>query len=74
MAIKDSERLAVLEVRVNDHEEDLKHMQKNQELLREGIAGIQTTLQRILFVIVGAVSILVLQEQGLFKAFFLLIK
>lgn len=74
MAIKDSERLAVLEVRVNDHEEDLKHMQKNQELLREGIAGIQITLQRILFVIVGAVSILVLQEQGLFKAVMLLFK
>ena len=71
---EDWERLAVLEVRVNDHAQDLKQVFKHQELLSEGIAGINSTLQRILYVMVGAGSLLVIQELGLMNAVMMLVK
>lgn len=70
---EDWERLAVLEVRVNDHAHDLKQVFKHQELLSEGIAGINSTLQRILYVMVGAGAILLVQEVGLFEALVMVI-
>lgn len=65
--VEDWERLAVLEVRVNDHEEDLKQVFKHQELLSEGIAGINSTLKMILYVLIGAGSAILVQEIGLMK-------
>lgn len=72
--IEDWERLAVLEVRVNDHESDLKQVFIHQELLSNGIAGINKTLQKILWVIVGAVTILLFQKYGALETIGMFIK
>ena len=71
--LEDWERLAVLEVRVNDHSEDLKQVFKHQEILSEGVASINSTLLKILYTLVGAGTFLVLQERGLVDTFFALL-
>lgn len=55
---KDSERIAVLEVRVSDHDKILIKM-------GSGIAKIEETLVKILYVIVGTALTLIVQEYGL---------
>ncbi len=63
--IEDLERLAVLEVRVNDHEEDLKQLLVHQEVLSKGLAGINATLRKILYVCIGAGAMIAVQQEGL---------
>jgi len=63
--IEDRERLAVLEIRVSDHEEDLRQVFEHQKILSEGISKIANTLRKIMYAFVGAASLLVLQELGL---------
>lgn len=66
--VEDWERLAVLEVRVNDHEEDLKVVLENQSILSQGVADINTTLNRILWVAAGSFGTVVAHEVGVLQA------
>lgn len=70
----DLERIAVLEVRVNDHEEDLKQLTLHQEQLSEGITNINTTLQRILYAIIGAGLVIIANQIGFTETVLLFFK
>ena len=65
---KDSERLAVLEVRVSEHDKDFIHVFKHLEEMAKGLSNIYTTLNRILFVLVGTALTLIVQEYGIHDA------
>ena len=62
---KDSERIAVLEVRVGDHDKNFQVVFKNQDQMNKGIAKIHDTLVKILYVLVGTAVTLIVQEYGL---------
>lgn len=64
----DGERIAVLEVKVRDHEEDIKHMLAHQETLAKGISGINKTLRGIFWIAVGAGGAVIVQQVGIFEA------
>lgn len=64
---EDRERLAVLEIRVADHAEDLKEVFRHQAILSKGVEGINRTLRMIMYTVVGSALTLVLQEAGLLK-------
>lgn len=65
--IEDRERLAVLEIRVADHSDDLKEVFKHQEILAKGVEGINKTLRMIMYSCVGAAVTVVMQDVGLLK-------
>lgn len=53
----DRERLAVLEVRVNDHEEDIKRLIQNYEALALTVTNISGHLQQIKWTVVGGLIV-----------------
>ncbi len=65
---EDWERLAILEVRVDDHEADIKEIVKNQEKLTAAIDTVNKTLLQIKYVIIGAVGVILTHEMGLLDA------
>jgi hypothetical protein len=73
MVSKD-ERLAVLEVQVSDHEEDLKRIFEHQEVLSKGIASIDKTLNRIFWAVSGAAFLYVAQQVGVMELVQLILK
>ena len=61
---EDWERLAILEVRVDDHESDIKEVVDNQKKLATSIDLVNKTLLQIKYTVIGAIVILVAQEFG----------
>ncbi|MEE8598551.1 MAG: hypothetical protein V3S69_03410 [Dehalococcoidales bacterium] len=71
---EDNERLAVLEIRVENHEEDLRQMSLHQEMLSKGIANIDKTLRMIFWSVCGACGLLIAQQLGVVEFLKLFIK
>lgn len=65
--VEDKERLAVLEIRVADHADDLKEVFRHQAILSKGVEGINRTLRTIMYSTIAAALTVVIQEVGLVK-------
>lgn len=61
-------RIIKLELRVEDHAEDLKRLQDISESLKKSLIGIEKTLSQIKWIATGAVVVIVAQTIGLDKA------
>lgn len=62
-------RIIKLELRVDDHQEELKKLQDISSDLRKSLAGIEKTLSQIKYLAMGAVAVVVAQSVGIDKAF-----
>lgn len=62
-------RIIKLELRVDDHQEELKKLQDISSDLRKSLAGIEKTLAQIKYLAMGAVAVVVAQSVGIDKAF-----
>lgn len=60
-------RVIKLELRVDDHEADLKKLQDISESLKSSLAGIEKTLAQIKWIATGAVVAVFGQAMGLDK-------
>ncbi len=60
-------RVIKLELRVEDHAEDLKRLQDISDSLKKSLAGIEKTLSQIKWIATGAVVALLGQTMGLDK-------
>lgn len=60
-------RVIKLELRVEDHAEDLKRLQDISDSLKKSLAGIEKTLAQIKWIAIGAVISLVANEVGVIK-------
>jgi uncharacterized coiled-coil protein SlyX len=61
-------RIIKLELKVDDHAEELKKLQDISADLRKSLAGIEKTLAQIKYLAMGAVAVVVSQSVGLDKA------
>lgn len=61
-------RIIKLELKVDDHAEELKKLQDISADLRKSLAGIEKTLAQIKYLAMGAVAVVVAQSVGLDKA------
>lgn len=61
-------RIIKLELRVDDHQEELKKLQDISSDLRKSLAGIEKTLAQIKYLAMGAVAVVVAQSVGLKEA------
>lgn len=61
-------RIIKLELRVDDHQEELKKLQDISSDLRKSLAGIEKTLAQIKYLAMGAVAVVVAQSVGIDKA------
>jgi uncharacterized coiled-coil protein SlyX len=57
-------RIIKLELRVEDHAEDLKRLQDISDSLKKSLAGIEKTLAQIKWIATGAVVALLWQTMG----------
>lgn len=60
-------RVIKLELRVEDHSEDLKRLQDISDSLKKSLAGIEKTLAQIKWIAIGVVITLVGNEVGIVK-------
>ena len=60
-------RVIKLELRVEDHAEDLKRLQDISDSLKKSLAGIEKTLAQIKWIAIGAALTLVANEVGIVK-------
>jgi uncharacterized coiled-coil protein SlyX len=60
-------RVIKLELRVDDHQEELKKLQDISADLRNSLAGIEKTLSQIKYLAMGAVAVVLVQALGLEK-------
>lgn len=60
-------RIIKLELRVEDHAEDLKRLQDISDSLKKSLAGIEKTLAQIKWLATGAVFVILAQSMGLEK-------
>lgn len=65
-------RIIKLELRVDDHQEELKKLQDISSDLRKSLAGIEKTLSQIKYLAIGACAVVVAQSLGIEKALKLL--
>jgi uncharacterized coiled-coil protein SlyX len=61
-------RIIKLELKVDDHAEELKKLQDISLDLRNSLAGIERTLAQIKYLAMGAVAVVVAQSIGIDKA------
>ena len=61
-------RVIKLELRVDDHADELKKLQDISADLRKSLAGIEKTLAQIKYLAMGAVAVVVAQSVGIDKA------
>lgn len=61
-------RVIKLELRVDDHQEELKKLQDISSDLRNSLAGIEKTLSQIKYLAMGAVAVVLIQALGFEKA------
>lgn len=60
-------RVIKLELRVEDHAEDLKRLQDISDSLKKSLAGIEKTLAQIKWLAIGGTITLVANEVGFIK-------
>lgn len=60
-------RVIKLELRVDNHEEDLKKLSDISDSLKKSLVGIEKTLAQIKWIAIGAVLTLVANEIGIVK-------
>lgn len=60
-------RVIKLELRVEDHADDLKRLQDISDSLKKSLAGIEKTLAQIKWIAIGVVITLVANEVGMIK-------
>ena len=60
-------RIIKLELRVEDHAEDLKRLQDISESLKKSLIGIEKTLAQIKWIATGAVVVILAQSMGVDK-------
>ena len=60
-------RVIKLELRVEDHAEDLKRLQDISDSLKKSLAGIEKTLAQIKWLAIGGTVTLVANEVGIIK-------
>lgn len=60
-------RVIKLELRVDDHQEELKKLQDISADLRSSLAGIEKTLAQIKYLAMGAMLVVLIQTLGLEK-------
>lgn len=65
---EDLERIAVLEVRVNDHEEDIHQLIKHQQELSESLSCIVDTLKQVRTALITAILVFVASQVGVTEA------
>jgi uncharacterized coiled-coil protein SlyX len=58
-------RVIKLELRVDDHAEELKNLQDISRDLRSSLSGIEKTLSQIKYLAMGAVAVVVAQSFGI---------
>jgi uncharacterized coiled-coil protein SlyX len=61
-------RIIKLELKVDDHADELKKLQDISADLRKSLAGIEKTLAQIKYLAMGAVAVVVAQSVGIDKA------
>lgn len=61
-------RVIKLELRVEDHAEELKKLQDISAALQKSLAGIEKTLSQIKYLAIGAVAVVLAQSIGLKEA------
>lgn len=61
-------RIIKLELRVEDHAEDLKRLSDISESLKKSLIGIEKTLSQIKWIATGAVVVILAQTIGVDKA------
>lgn len=61
-------RIIKLELKVDNHAEELKKLQDISSDLRKSLAGIEKTLAQIKYLAMGAVAVVVAQSVGIDKA------
>lgn len=66
-------RIIKLELRVDDHAEELEKLQDISSDLRKSLAGIEKTLAQIKWLATGAIIVIVAQSMGIDKVLRLLI-
>lgn len=66
-------RIIKLELRVDDHAEELEKLQDISSDLRKSLAGIEKTLAQIKWLATGAIIVIVAQSMGIDKVLKLLI-
>ena len=62
---EDWERLAIIEVRVNDHEEDIRQLISHQQELSKSFESIVSTLKQVRTALLTAIAFFLLNEMGL---------
>lgn len=60
-------RIIKLELRVEDHAEDLKRLQDISDSLKKSLQGIEKTLAQIKWIAIGAIFTLLANEVGIIK-------
>lgn len=60
-------RVIKLELRVEDHADDLKRLQDISDSLKKSLAGIEKSLAQIKWIAIGVVITLVANEVGIVK-------
>lgn len=65
---EDIERIAVLEVRVNDHEEDIHQLIKHQQELSVSLSCIVDTLRQVRTALITAILVFVASQVGVMEA------
>jgi hypothetical protein len=60
-------RVIKLELRVEDHADDLKRLQDISDSLKKSLAGIEKTLAQIKWIAIGVVITLLANEVGIVK-------
>ena len=72
--VEDWERLAILEVRVDDHDEDIKALIKQGAEFSASMQKIVNTLQQIKWTMVGALGMIILTRPELIERMLAFIK
>ena len=65
--IEDLQRIAILEVRVKDHEEDIHQLIKHQQDLSESLSRIADTLKQVRTAVVTAILVFVASQIGVIE-------
>lgn len=68
------ERIAVLEVRVSDHSEDIKQLMLSQKSLTQSLCTISNTLLQIKYTLIGAIGITLVLKYGWLQGLLAMLK
>lgn len=61
-------RLVRMEIKLDYHEEEIKTLKASADEVKQGLRKIESTLQKIHYLLVGGAIVLVAQQTGLLSA------